>query len=97
MEKAPSVAVIQQWIQILSALVTLAILIQTTYFKKTDQELQKQFMDHLLQENKELNQRQSLPPKATTYRRPTAKIQRNDPCPCGSEKKYKLCCGQTGG
>jgi hypothetical protein len=21
------------------------------------------------------------------------KIQRNDPCPCGSEKKYKRCCG----
>lgn len=21
------------------------------------------------------------------------KIQRNDPCPCGSEKKYKKCCG----
>jgi SWIM/SEC-C metal-binding protein len=22
-----------------------------------------------------------------------AKIGRNDPCPCGSEKKYKRCCG----
>src|ERR1700721_2723068 len=24
------------------------------------------------------------------------KTQRNDPCPCGSGKKYKKCCGQTG-
>ena len=23
------------------------------------------------------------------------KIGRNDPCPCGSEKKYKKCCGKT--
>lgn len=22
------------------------------------------------------------------------KIKRNDPCPCGSGKKYKKCCGQ---
>jgi preprotein translocase subunit SecA len=26
-------------------------------------------------------------------RRTTAKIGRNDPCPCGSGKKYKKCCG----
>ena len=24
------------------------------------------------------------------------KVGRNDPCPCGSGKKYKKCCGQTG-
>ena len=28
-----------------------------------------------------------------TYRRETPKIGRNDPCPCGSGKKYKKCCG----
>ncbi|PIE63087.1 MAG: preprotein translocase subunit SecA [Desulfobacter postgatei] len=27
-------------------------------------------------------------------RRLSEKIQRNDPCPCGSGKKYKKCCGQ---
>ena len=27
-----------------------------------------------------------------TYVRPTPKIGRNDPCPCGSGKKYKKCC-----
>ncbi|MCD7922664.1 MAG: SEC-C domain-containing protein [Clostridiales bacterium] len=29
------------------------------------------------------------------YRRETPKIGRNDPCPCGSGKKYKKCCGRT--
>jgi preprotein translocase subunit SecA len=24
-----------------------------------------------------------------------AKIGRNDPCPCGSGKKYKNCCGRN--
>ena len=27
-------------------------------------------------------------------RRPTVKVGRNDPCPCGSGKKYKSCCGK---
>jgi len=26
-----------------------------------------------------------------------AKPERNDPCPCGSGKKYKKCCGQGEG
>jgi len=25
---------------------------------------------------------------------PTPKVGRNDPCPCGSGKKYKKCCGK---
>jgi preprotein translocase subunit SecA len=29
----------------------------------------------------------------TTQKREGAKIGRNDPCPCGSGKKYKKCCG----
>jgi preprotein translocase subunit SecA len=27
-------------------------------------------------------------------RRKTPKVGRNDPCPCGSGKKYKYCCGR---
>ncbi len=27
-----------------------------------------------------------------TFVRTTAKIGRNDPCPCGSRKKHKKCC-----
>ena len=30
--------------------------------------------------------------KAPPIRRPTKKVGRNDPCPCGSGKKYKKCC-----
>ena len=29
------------------------------------------------------------------YRRETPKVGRNDPCPCGSGKKYKKCCGKN--
>ena len=32
---------------------------------------------------------------ARTVRRSTPKVGRNDPCPCGSGKKYKKCCGAT--
>ncbi|HRZ87216.1 MAG TPA: preprotein translocase subunit SecA [bacterium] len=31
--------------------------------------------------------------KLTPYKRDTTKVGRNDPCPCGSGKKYKKCCG----
>ena len=31
----------------------------------------------------------------TPVRRTTKKIQPNDPCPCGSGKKYKHCCGRA--
>jgi len=30
------------------------------------------------------------------YVRTQRKVGRNEPCPCGSEKKYKLCCGRSG-
>ena len=32
-----------------------------------------------------------------TIRRETAKVGRNEPCPCGSGKKFKKCCGRPGG
>lgn len=33
--------------------------------------------------------------KPQTVRREGEKIGRNDPCPCGSGKKYKACCGKS--
>lgn len=33
-------------------------------------------------------------PKPETVRRDTPKVGRNDPCICGSGKKYKKCCGK---
>jgi uncharacterized protein len=40
-----------------------------------------------------LKQRMDRPPeKRESYRRSTPRVGRNDPCPCGSGKKYKKCC-----
>ena len=38
----------------------------------------------------------STPPSLPqgTYKRKVPKVGRNDPCPCGSGKKYKKCCGR---
>jgi hypothetical protein len=33
------------------------------------------------------------PPAPTPFARPAPKVGRNDPCPCGSGKKSKKCCG----
>jgi SEC-C motif domain protein len=33
------------------------------------------------------------PMQGQTVRRETPKVGRNDPCPCGSGKKHKKCCG----
>jgi preprotein translocase subunit SecA len=35
------------------------------------------------------------PAKVETYRREEPRVGRNDPCPCGSGKKYKKCCGRA--
>jgi uncharacterized protein YecA (UPF0149 family) len=32
--------------------------------------------------------------KTDTVVRESPKVGRNDPCPCGSGKKYKQCCGK---
>jgi len=41
-----------------------------------------------------------IEPKAegssATFSRGEKKVGRNDPCPCGSGKKYKNCCGKNG-
>ena len=36
-----------------------------------------------------------FPQKVETFRREEPKVGRNDPCPCGSGKKYKKCCGKA--
>ena len=39
---------------------------------------------------------QEAPAPQETVRREEPKVGRNDPCPCGSGKKYKKCCGRAG-
>ncbi|MFP4491707.1 MAG: SEC-C metal-binding domain-containing protein, partial [Spirochaetaceae bacterium] len=36
----------------------------------------------------------SPPQQAVQVKRANPKVGRNDPCPCGSGKKYKHCCGK---
>ena len=36
-----------------------------------------------------------FPGKVETFRRQTPKVGRNNPCPCGSGKKFKRCCGKA--
>jgi uncharacterized protein len=33
--------------------------------------------------------------RTSEHRRSAPKVGRNDPCPCGSGKKYKKCCGEA--
>ena len=47
---------------------------------------EKQRQDYILSRGEDT-------PAATTIKRDTAKVGRNEPCPCGSGKKYKKCCG----
>ena len=35
-----------------------------------------------------------LPPPVETIRGEKKAVGRNEPCPCGSGKKYKKCCGK---
>ena len=36
----------------------------------------------------------TAPVDQKTVKRATPKVGRNDPCPCGSKKKFKHCCGR---
>jgi len=36
-----------------------------------------------------------MPGKVETFRREEPRVGRNDPCPCGSGKKFKKCCGRA--
>ena len=49
----------------------------------------------LLQAYQYFRERRQFSPSAHTSepRRKATKVGRNDPCPCGSGKKYKRCCG----
>ncbi|HRT40905.1 MAG TPA: SEC-C metal-binding domain-containing protein [Phycisphaerae bacterium] len=40
-------------------------------------------------------QKQGEAAKPQTIRRETPRVGRNEPCPCGSGKKYKQCCGKA--
>jgi preprotein translocase subunit SecA len=47
---------------------------------------QQQKQDYILSRGEDV-------PASQTVKREGQKVGRNDPCPCGSGKKYKKCCG----
>jgi uncharacterized protein len=53
------------------------------------EEIREGLADHVL-EVRHFWFEKSIPP---TVKRESPKVGRNDPCPCGSGKKYKNCCG----
>lgn len=48
------------------------------------------------QENKDKLMKMMLPPTAKQMKRKPPRVDFNEPCPCGSGKKFKVCCF-TGG
>jgi len=50
--------------------------------------------DHLARDMAD-QQAAAAPQKIAQIRRDVPKVGRNDPCPCGSGKKYKKCCGKV--
>jgi len=50
--------------------------------------------DHLAQSMEAQRQQAGEMTKVETIRRDLPKVGRNDPCPCGSGRKYKKCCGK---
>ncbi len=61
---------------------------QDKFFRKADKE--KAYKKQLPGEDEE-----PLPPPIEPIH-VDRKPERNDPCPCGSGKKYKQCCGKAG-
>ena len=65
-------------------------------FFRTDELSAQTLADDFVQLYNKLHARIGIrdrPLLPTTHQRSGAKIGRNDPCSCGSGKKYKKCCG----
>ena len=59
---------------------------------KTDKKPGMASLPHVREDGEESSPQPGL--KLTPYKREVEKVGRNDPCPCGSGKKYKKCCGK---
>ena len=63
-------------------------------FLKDFEELKGKNIDEILKDAEELNQEiEKL--NEETEKLIFKNVKRNDPCPCGSGKKYKNCCGKS--
>jgi len=60
----------------------------------TKEEEEKKANDNLKNISTSGPAKTQAPVKKTTVKNDSKKVGRNDPCPCGSGKKYKKCCGR---
>ena len=56
------------------------------FLEEVEEIRRKQKQDYILSRGEDA-------PVSKTIKRSQVKVGRNDPCPCGSGKKYKKCCG----
>lgn len=59
---------------------------------KTEEEIHQEEMQALEEYLKSPEAQHKLKAAITPWRRAYPKVGMNDPCPCGSGKKYKKCC-----
>ena len=59
---------------------------------KTEEEIRQEEMQALEEYLKSPEAQHKLKAAITPWRRAYPKVGMNDPCPCGSGKKYKKCC-----
>ena len=62
--------------------------IKTLFNIRVEQKVEREQVAKVTGTNKDESQ------PAQPKRRTTKKVQPNDPCPCGSGRKYKQCCGR---
>jgi SEC-C motif-containing protein len=65
----------------------------TARFRTDGQEQEHVETARFIRESGEWAYDGQVAPQSQTVRRENPKVGRNDPCPCGSGKKYKKCCG----
>jgi len=68
--------------------------IQKLFVVQLVQESDIEQMEAEQKQRKVVTNRSDEPEKSRTVVRDENKVGRNDPCPCGSGKKYKKCCGR---
>lgn len=68
--------------------------IQKLFIVQLVQERDVEQMEAEQKQRKMVTNRSDEPEKSRTVVRDENKVGRNDPCPCGSGKKYKKCCGR---
>ena len=79
--------------------------VQEEHFRSVFEEVPQEFVHEEYSSFNEVKKQKRVPSKEKaetkvivsqgTYKREGRKIGRNEPCPCGSGKKYKHCCGKN--